>query len=492
MYDKRNFSLSSSVYEHSSSKIEESVKKLQEKEKINDNIVAAAAAAAANVGGSTSTSTETLNVSPTPSTPQKAVVKKTIKQKIWDEVLHYYHGFRLLFIDINVARKLLWKVLNGKTLTRREYRLLTRTTGDVFRLVPFSVFIIVPFMEFALPIFIKFFPGMLPSQFETAKAAEDKALKNLKVKLEMAKFLQKTLDDMAVQHKDHKSAEAKEFVEFFNKLRTIGERATPEEIMKFSKLFEDEITLDSLSRQQLTAICKVLEVATLGTNNLLRFQLRMKLRSLAADDRMIQKEGIDSLLLSELQSACRARGMRSYGLSEQQLKDQLQEWINLSLDEKVPPTLLLLSRAMMLPEDVPTAEKLKATIAVLSDSAVTQTKAAIGEREGKIDNKTKIEIIRDEERKIKEEFDELKEVEKGIVDAVESKEILLDRAPIITDDALTSKDIDIVSDALEAVSKEKHTLLVQKEEIKELKEEIADYKEDREELQQVCIHIVYY
>jgi hypothetical protein len=35
-------------------------------------------------------------------------------------------------------------------------------------MVPFSVFILVPFLEFTLPIFIKFFPGMLPSTFETS------------------------------------------------------------------------------------------------------------------------------------------------------------------------------------------------------------------------------------------------------------------------------------------------------------------------------------
>lgn len=69
-------------------------------------------------------------------------------------------------------------------------------------------------------------------------------------------------------------------------MRTTGEQATNEEIMKFSKLFEDEITLDSLSRPQLTALCRVLEIQPIGTNNVLRFQLRMKLRSLAADDKV--------------------------------------------------------------------------------------------------------------------------------------------------------------------------------------------------------------
>ncbi len=37
------------------------------------------------------------------------------------------------------------------------------------------------------------------------------------------------------------------------------------------------------------------------------------------------------------------------------------------------------------------------------------TKAAIGEREGKVDNKTKIEIIKEEKRKIEEERNEIAE-----------------------------------------------------------------------------------
>lgn len=40
---------------------------------------------------------------------------------------------------------------------------------------------------------------------------------------------------------------------------------------------------------------------------------------------MIAKEGDGALSVSELQSACRARGMRSLGLSEEQLKEQLRQ-----------------------------------------------------------------------------------------------------------------------------------------------------------------------
>ena len=49
---------------------------------------------------------------------------------------------------------------------------LTRTTADVFRLVPMSVFVIVPFMELLLPVALKIFPNMLPSTFEDKLKAE--------------------------------------------------------------------------------------------------------------------------------------------------------------------------------------------------------------------------------------------------------------------------------------------------------------------------------
>ena len=40
---------------------------------------------------------------------------------------------------------------------------------------------------------------------------------------------------------------------------------------------------------------------------------------------MIAKEGVSALSVSELQAACRARGMRSLGLTVEQLKQQLTE-----------------------------------------------------------------------------------------------------------------------------------------------------------------------
>lgn len=303
------------------------------------------------------------------------------------ELRHYYHGFRLLFLEIRISTSLLFNILKGHSLTRREHRLLVTTIGDLFRMVPFIVFLVVPFLEFTLPLFIKLFPNMLPSTFESTSQKEAKLKQHLKVKLEMAKFFQETLDQMAPQAGNRHSKQAKEFANFFCRIRTSGDVATSEEIMKFSKLFEDEITLDSLQRPHLVALCKVLNVSTIGTGAMLRFHLKMKLRSLAADDNMIAKEGVDSLNFSELQQACKNRGMRAYGVSEERLRKELRNWLDLSLNEKVPPSLLLLSRALMVPDHVPTTYKLKATISALPEQVFTLTKSAIGEKEGKLDFK---------------------------------------------------------------------------------------------------------
>lgn len=58
-------------------------------------------------------------------TPEKAIVqKRTIWQKVKAELMHYYHGFRLLGLDIKISAKLIWRVMKGKELSRREHRLV--------------------------------------------------------------------------------------------------------------------------------------------------------------------------------------------------------------------------------------------------------------------------------------------------------------------------------------------------------------------------------
>ena len=67
------------------------------------------------------------------------------------------------------------------------------------RLVPLSFFVIVPMMEFALPFALRLFPNLLPSTFEEKHHREEKRVKLLKVRLEMAQLLEHTLEERAAQ-----------------------------------------------------------------------------------------------------------------------------------------------------------------------------------------------------------------------------------------------------------------------------------------------------
>ncbi|XP_006860013.1 PREDICTED: LETM1 domain-containing protein LETM2, mitochondrial [Chrysochloris asiatica] len=306
-------------------------------------------------------------------------VKRSYRQIILDELKYYSNGFYLLWIDTKVAARMVWRLLHGQVLTRRERRRLLRTCADLFRLVPFLVFIIVPFMEFLLPLFLKFFPDMLPSTFESESKKEEKQKKKMAAKLELAKFLQETVTEMARRNRAKLGDASIQFSSYVEQVQT-GHKPSTKEIVLFSKLFEDALTMEHLDRPQLVALCKLLELQSFGTNNLLRFQLLRKLKSIKEDDEIIAKEGVSALSVSELQAACRARGMRSLGLTEEQLRQQLTEWQDLHLKENVPPSLLLLSRTFYLidvkpkPIEIPSSEEVPKTDSPVESLASPESK----------------------------------------------------------------------------------------------------------------------
>lgn len=61
----------------------------------------------------------------TSSKSKVAEKKPPIWERIKAEILHYYHGFRLLGLDMKISAKLIWRILQGKELSRREHRLVS-------------------------------------------------------------------------------------------------------------------------------------------------------------------------------------------------------------------------------------------------------------------------------------------------------------------------------------------------------------------------------
>lgn len=89
---------------------------------------------------------------------------------------------------------------------------------------------------------------------------------------------------------------------------------------------------------------------------------------------MINQEGVGHLSESELQQACRSRGMRAIGVPEWRLRYQLNQWLDMHLNEKIPISLLLMTRALYLPDTLSKEERLKTVISTLPENTVGVTR----------------------------------------------------------------------------------------------------------------------
>ena len=333
--------------------------------------------------------------------------KLTIWQKVKHEVRHYWDGTKLLATEVKISSRLALKMAAGYELTRRENRQLQRTVQDLGRLVPFSVFVIVPFAELLLPVALKLFPNLLPSTYE-GRDAKDKKASILRVKrTEVSNFLRSTLKESGIPI-SAVNAQREEFTEFFRKVRATGQSPTEEDVIKVCKIFKDDLTLDNLSRPQLVGMCRYMNLNTFGTDVMLRYQIRHRMRQIKRDDRAIYYEGVDSLSVPELQMACGSRGLRTHGVSPARLRDDLQMWLDLRLKYGVPSTLLVMSNAFMYAsgKDLEMSSQIDALQGVLSsipEELFHEIELEVHNAEGAATNKQRLEVLKEQQELIEEE-----------------------------------------------------------------------------------------
>lgn len=206
-----------------------------------------------------------------------------------------------------------------------------------------------------------------------------------------------------------------------------GEQASTEDLLNVAKRFEDELTLDNLSRPQLVSMCKYMNINAFGTDNFLRFQIRNRMRQIKADDKVIQAEGIESLTIQELQNACASRGIRSVGTSPGRLRDELAQWLDLHLNHHVPGTLLILSRAFSYTDRFMTTEEaLKATFNSLPDNLVNEAELHVLEQVGASTYKQKLDVLEQQQELIEDESEQEEKEEKARLEALAQEEARLE------------------------------------------------------------------
>ena len=338
--------------------------------------------------------------------------KLTLGQKIKKEVQHYWDGTKLLATEVRISSRLALKMAAGYELTRRENRQLQRTVQDLGRLVPFSVFVIVPFAELLLPVAMKLFPNLLPSTYEGQKSKDAKASTLRSTRKEVSSFLRQTLKETGLPLTPA-TAQKEEFSTFFRKVRSTGEQPTAEDVIRVCKIFKDDLTLDNLSRPQLVSMCRYLNLNTFGTDMMLRYQIRHRMRQIKRDDHAINYEGVDSLSVLELQVACASRGIKSYGVSPARLREDLQTWLELRLVQGVPSTLLVLSNAYMYGQTQTdggeVSSQIQALTGVLSsipEELFHEIELEVHNAEGAATNKQRLEVLREQQELIQDELEQ--------------------------------------------------------------------------------------
>jgi len=210
---------------------------------------------------------------------------------------------------------------------------------------------------------------------------------------------------------------AEEFLDFLAKARA-GEPLSNDAVVRFAKLFEDDLTLDKMGRMQLVSMAKYMGITPYGSDAFLRFQLRFKIRGLKEDDQRILWEGVNMLTKAELMEACQERGMRATGLSKAHLINSLKQWLDLSVVSQVPISLLVMSRTFFLHDETVPSESLgdlKDAISSMADDVVNEIVLEVATAEEEKKNpviiKIKLDNLEKENEKINEEYEQRKRAE---------------------------------------------------------------------------------
>jgi len=274
--------------------------------------------------------------------------------------------------------------------------------------------VIVPFAELLLPVALKLFPNMLPSTYEGQSSREAKAAHLRNTRKQVSSFLRNTLRETGLPV-SALNARKDEFTQFFRKVRATGEAPTQQDVIKVCQTFKDDLTLDNLSRPQLVGMCKYMNLNTFGTDAMLRYQIRHRMRQIKRDDKAISYEGVNSLSVPELQMACASRGLRTHGMSPAKLREDLQMWLDLRLKNNIPSTLLVLSNAYMYTsggKDSEISSQIDALQAVLSsipEELFHEIELEVHNAEGAATNRQRLEVLKEQQELIEEENEQQEE-----------------------------------------------------------------------------------
>jgi LETM1 and EF-hand domain-containing protein 1, mitochondrial len=194
---------------------------------------------------------------------------------------------------------------------------------------------------------------------------------------------------------------------------------------------------------------------TFGTDAMLRYQIRHRMRQIKRDDKAISFEGVDSLSVPELQMACASRGLRTHGMSPAKLREDLQMWLDLRLKYNIPSTLLVLSNAYMYTSgkdaEIDTQiDALRAVLSSIPEELFHEIELEVHNAEGAATNKQRLEVLKEQQELIKEENEQENQIKEGGKECVQDIEDIDEKPKMKAAETKDVKDDPAAKEATEA------------------------------------------
>jgi LETM1 and EF-hand domain-containing protein 1 len=325
------------------------------------------------------------NTHMTPNSPKSSLWVKmregTVHSWNW-----FKHGTVLFRKNFAISRRLLRKKLNGDDLNYKEHSLLVTTTSDLVKLIPFSFFVIVPFAELLLPIVLKFYPKLLPSTYDVEKlfskispsktdashmVGSDRS-KRLLAKQKLMEFFKEVSIKTDLDKEEQKMLNERN--KAINDFKTMligygrdGNRCVLPDISDIRNFIShfpqgpDYFRLENLKAEILESICFLLNIDPFTFRSHMVIQLKRFINEIRKEDKSIKWEGVDSLSSEDLVEANRKRGLPIEGVTPDELRNQVKEWIEISSDRNIPISVLLWIRAVAASENIELLELVPST-----------------------------------------------------------------------------------------------------------------------------------
>jgi hypothetical protein len=268
-----------------------------------------------------------------------------------DEARRYWKATKNIWFDYLKAQEMTQKALI-KPLNRTEIRFIQRARRDFFLLIPYAIFLLLPGSTYVFPflvaVILKWFPHLFPVAYWSEKQNKDHIERLFEFRRANAEKLVRIFQSLLPTEKRNLTAS-----------KLLEDDVSVVSSLQFESLaetFEENVTLRDWPREHLKVLARYYDVPTLSIRtSSLRRKVLQRVVELRTDDKLIAEFGLESLNDEELNEAIRLRGfvaVTPIAMGDSSQHDDYQKtrlyhiallrnWLNLSLKQTVPHTVLI-------------------------------------------------------------------------------------------------------------------------------------------------------